>query len=63
MGARERTPHLHVTHDGDPIQFSLDGGMIETDELTADSDPGAMRFLVGPSYDSSPEASDEPNVR
>lgn len=48
-------PHLHVTHDGDPIQFSLDGGMIETNELTADSKPGAMRFLVGPSYDSSLE--------
>lgn len=53
---RVNVSHLHVTHDGDPVQFSLDGGMIETNELTADSDPGAMRFLVAPSYESSPEA-------
>jgi len=53
---RVKTSHLHVTHDGGPVQFSLDGEMIETDELTIDSRPGAMRFCVGASYDQSPEA-------
>ena len=46
--------HLHVTHDGGSIQFSLDGSMIQTNELTAYSQPAAMRFLVGPSYESKP---------
>ncbi|WP_418281034.1 diacylglycerol/lipid kinase family protein [Halorubrum sp. DTA98] len=51
---RLKVSHLHVTHENIPAQFSLDGGMIEATELTADSDPGAMRFLVGPSYDPTP---------
>lgn len=54
---RVNVSHLHVTHDGDPVQFSLDGSMIETNELTADVEPGALRFLVGPSYESNPGAS------
>lgn len=52
---RVKVPHLHVTHGGEPVQFSLDGEMIETSELTADSSQGAMRFCVGPAYDPSPE--------
>ncbi|WP_254280710.1 diacylglycerol/lipid kinase family protein [Haloarcula marina] len=52
---RVKTSHLHVTHDGGPVQFSLDGEMIETDELTVDSRPGAMEFAVGPDYDPAPE--------
>jgi YegS/Rv2252/BmrU family lipid kinase len=51
---RLQVSHLHVTHEDTPAQFSLDGGMIEATELTADCDPGAMRFLVGPSYDPTP---------
>lgn len=51
---RVKVPHLHVTHDGDPVQFSLDGEMIETNDLTADSAPKAMRFCVGPLYDPRP---------
>lgn len=51
---RVRTSHLHVVHEGAPVQFSLDGEMIEANELTVDSRPGAMRFLVGASYDPSP---------
>ncbi len=51
---RVKVSHLHVTHDGDPVHFSLDGGMIETNELVVDSEPKAMRFLVGPSYDPNP---------
>lgn len=47
--------HLHVTHDGRPIRFSLDGSVIRTDELTAETRPGAMRFLVGPSYETNPD--------
>lgn len=52
---RVKTSHLHVVHDGAPVQFSLDGEMMETDELTVDSRPGAMRFFVGPTYESAPE--------
>ena len=51
---RIKTSHLHVTHDGDPVQFSLDGEMIETNELTVDSTPGAMQFFVGDDYDPDP---------
>ena len=57
---RVRTSHLHVTHGGDPVRFSLDGEMIETNELVADSDPGMMRFFVGPAYDPNPDASGTP---
>lgn len=52
---RVKVPHLHVTHDGEPVQFSLDGEMVETNELEADSDPRAMSFFVGPSYNPTPE--------
>jgi diacylglycerol kinase family enzyme len=51
---RMNVSHLQVAHDGDPVRFSLDGAMIETGELVADCDPGAMCFLVGPSYDPNP---------
>lgn len=51
---RVKTSHLHVTHEGEPVQFSLDGEMIETNELTVDSRPGAMQFFVGERYDPSP---------
>jgi diacylglycerol kinase family enzyme len=37
-----------------PVQFSLDGEMFETTTLAVDSQPGALRFLVGPSYDPDP---------
>ena len=52
---RVKSSHLHVTNDGGPVQFSLDGEMIETDELNIDSRAGAMRFFVGEGYDPSPE--------
>lgn len=51
---RVKVSHLHVTHEGEPIHFSLDGSIVETNELIADSQPGAMRFFVGPSYDPDP---------
>lgn len=51
---RLKTSHLSVTLDGEPVQFSLDGELIETNQLSADSRPGALRFLVGPSYDPNP---------
>lgn len=51
---RLKVSHLHVTHGDDPIQFSLDGGIIKTEDITADCEPGAMRFLVGPSYEPNP---------
>ena len=52
---RVKVSHLYVAHEGDPVQFSLDGETIEADELTADSDPGAMWFHVGPGYDPAPQ--------
>jgi len=52
---RVKTSHLHVVHEGAPVQFSLDGEMIDGTELTVDSQPGAMEFFVGPSYDPNPE--------
>lgn len=52
---RVKTSHLHVTDEGSPVQFSLDGEMIETSEFTVDSRPGAMRFFVGPTYEPTPE--------
>lgn len=51
---RVKAPKLHVTHDGDPVQFSLDGGMIQTTDLTLETIPGAMRFAVGSSYNPNP---------
>lgn len=51
---RVNVSHLQVTHDGDPVRFSLDGAMIETAEIVADCDGGAMCFPVGPSYDRNP---------
>jgi diacylglycerol kinase family enzyme len=51
---RVKTSHLQVTHEGEPAQFSLDGEMIDTTDLTVDSLPGAMRFCVGAGYDPSP---------
>lgn len=60
---RIKVPHLHVTHSGDPVQFSLDGEMLETNELTAVSDPSAMRFLVAKSYDPTPREWREPAGR
>ncbi|MFB6107239.1 MAG: diacylglycerol kinase family protein [Haloplanus sp.] len=51
---RVKTSHLHVRHEGPPVQFSLDGEMVETDELTVDSRRGAMEFFVGDSYDPAP---------
>lgn len=58
---RLKVSHLHVTHEGDPAQFSLDGSMIGTNELTADSMPGAMRFLVGPTYEPDPGRAGTPS--
>lgn len=52
---RVKTSHLHVTHEGEPVQFSLDGEMIETNELSIDSRRGAMQFFVSDDYDPSPE--------
>lgn len=51
---RVKTSRLHVTHEGEPVQFSLDGEMTATNELVADNEPGALRFLVGPDYDPAP---------
>lgn len=55
---RLKTSHLSVRFDGKPLQFSLDGELIETDRLSADSKAGALRFLVGPSYDPAPPEHD-----
>ena len=52
---RVKASHLHVTHDGGPVQFSLDGETMVADELTVDSRPGAMQFHVGEGYDPDPE--------
>ncbi len=51
---RIKSSHLTVEIEGKPVQFSLDGEMINTTTLTADCRPGALRFLVGASYDPSP---------
>ncbi|WP_416838651.1 diacylglycerol/lipid kinase family protein [Haloferax sp. DFSO52] len=51
---RVKTSHLHVALTEAHAQFSLDGEMIETAELTADSRPGSMRFFVGSGYDPTP---------
>lgn len=51
---RLRVSELHAVHDGDPVQFSLDGEMLETAELVASCRPGAMRFHVGSRYDAAP---------
>lgn len=60
---RIKVPTLHVTHSGSPVQFSLDGEMLETNELTVECDPGTMQFLVAPSYDPTPEEWSEPTGR
>jgi YegS/Rv2252/BmrU family lipid kinase len=51
---RLKTSHLHVTHGGESLLCSLDGEMVDVTDLTVDSDPGAMQFHVGASYDPDP---------
>lgn len=52
--ARVKTSHLHVTHEGEPARFSLDGEVILGNELTVDVEARATRFFVGPDYDPNP---------
>ncbi|WP_327051564.1 diacylglycerol/lipid kinase family protein [Halomicrococcus gelatinilyticus] len=52
---RLRVPSLSVTHDGDPVQFSLDGEMVRRARLQVDCLPGAMAFHVGEAYEPDPE--------
>ncbi|WP_435359197.1 diacylglycerol/lipid kinase family protein [Haloarchaeobius sp. DFWS5] len=48
---RIRAPYLHLTvHDDREAQFSLDGEALATDELTARSQVGCLRFCVGERY-------------
>jgi diacylglycerol kinase family enzyme len=51
---RLKASHLHITHDGGPVRFSLDGELFDTADLTVDSLPGAMEFCIGAGYDPSP---------
>ncbi len=52
---RLKSSHLTVRVAGDPVGISLDGEIIETTKLVVNSQPGALRFLVGPTYDPSPQ--------
>lgn len=54
---RLSSSHLTVRVAGDPVGISLDGEMIETTKLVADCRPGALRFVVGPTYNPSPKES------
>lgn len=51
---RLRVPDLHAVHDGDPVQFSLDGELLEGAELSAECRQGALRFHVGDRYVATP---------
>ncbi len=51
---RVKVPRLHLEHDGDPVQFSLDGEMIQRTEMDVYCRPKAMRFAVGSGYVSTP---------
>lgn len=53
---RVRVPHLQVTHEGDPVQFSLDGEMLTEDDIDLRCRPGAVRFRVGETYRPHPPA-------
>ena len=52
---RLRVPSLAITHDGEPVQFSLDGEMIRRARLQVDCLTGAMSFHVGEAYEPDPE--------
>ncbi|WP_338729661.1 YegS/Rv2252/BmrU family lipid kinase [Haladaptatus sp. DJG-WS-42] len=52
---RLKVPQLTLTHEGEPVHFSLDGEMLKLNTLSARSRRGAMRFHVGPTYDPAPE--------
>ncbi|WP_435197215.1 diacylglycerol/lipid kinase family protein [Natronomonas sp. EA1] len=52
---RVKVPRLDVTHDGEPVTFSLDGELVERNTLTARSRKGAMSVYVGERYDPEPE--------
>ncbi|MFC6733498.1 MULTISPECIES: diacylglycerol kinase family protein [unclassified Haladaptatus] len=52
---RIKVPQLRLTHEGDPVHFSLDGEMLKLNKLSARSRRGEMRFHVGPTYDPNPE--------
>ena len=55
-----KTSHLHVTREGVPVQFSLDGEMIDGTELTVNSQPGTMEFFVDPGYEPNPKEWSKP---
>ncbi|KZN24186.1 hypothetical protein A4G99_07010 [Haladaptatus sp. R4] len=48
--SRLKVPRLHLEHDGDPVQFSLDGEMVQRAEMDVRCRPNAMRFAVGERY-------------
>lgn len=50
-----KVPRLDVTHEGDPAAFSLDGEIVEANEVTLRSRPGVMWFRVGGTYQPIPE--------
>jgi diacylglycerol kinase (ATP) len=52
---RMKVPRLHLRHDGEPVQFSLDGEMIRRAELDVRCRPKAMRFSVGEGYEPNPD--------
>lgn len=53
---RLRTPELHVqVAGGGRTTFSLDGEMVETEELTIRTRPSALNLCVGERYDPNPE--------
>ncbi|MCO8246121.1 MULTISPECIES: YegS/Rv2252/BmrU family lipid kinase [unclassified Haladaptatus] len=47
---RLKVPRLHLEHDGEPVQFSLDGETIQRAEMDVRCRPNAMRFAVGERY-------------
>lgn len=53
---RLRTSSLAVrSDDGDPVTFSLDGEIVEAERLALETQPRALRVIVGDSYRPNPD--------
>ncbi|RQG89260.1 diacylglycerol kinase family lipid kinase [Natrarchaeobius halalkaliphilus] len=57
---RLRTPSLSIESGGEPVGYSLDGEILETERLVLETNPGALEVVVTESYRADPDADGTP---